>query len=216
MLVDVPTDNCRVIATEWSRPEPDELVAFADCPAASVGDAMDRFGLMSSTVKAQWRGARCVGPAYTVLTREGDNLAIHRATDLVQPGDVLVVNGRGDNTRAVFGDILAEVCVARGVAGVVLDGAVRDAAALAELRFPVWATAATPAGPHKSGPGEIGGTIACGGVVVAPGDLIVADDDGVAVVPQQRIATVRDRIATIAQYESSLREKVHSAAFTQR
>ncbi|GAA1559628.1 methyltransferase [Kribbella lupini] len=216
MLIDVTADNCRLVDTDWPRPDAALVKAFATSPAANVGDAMDRFGVMSSSLTAQCPGARCVGPAFTVLTREGDNLAIHRAMDEVQPGDVLVVNGLGADTRAVFGDILAELCVQKGVAGVVVDGAVRDAAAIARLGFPLWAKANTPAGPTKSGPGEIGGVIACGGVVVSPGDLIVADDDGIAVVPQHRVTEVRERLTTIEQFESRLRTRIRGDVAEER
>lgn len=210
MYIDVTADNCQLVASTWSRPGPDEVAAFRSTPAASVGDAMDRFGLMQPSIGVQWPGARCVGPAFPVLTREGDNLAIHRGLDEIRPGDVLVVNGFGAPTRAVFGDLLAEICVQRGVAGVVVDGAVRDAEAIAELGLPLWAAARSPAGPTKNGPGVIGAAIACGGVVVTPGDLVVGDGDGVAVVPRARIDSVRDRLAEIGRFESRLRADIRS------
>lgn len=210
MYIDVMADNCQLVATAWSRPRPDQIAAFRSTPAASVGDAMDRFGLMRPGIAAQWPGARCVGPAFPVLTREGDNLAIHRGLDEIRSGDVLVVNGYGTSTRAVFGDLLAEICVQKGVAGVVVDGAVRDVEAIAELGLPVWATARTPAGPTKNGPGLIGAAIACGGLVVAPGDLVVADGDGIAVVPRARIDAVRDRLVEIGRFESRLRTEIRA------
>lgn len=208
MFIDATSDNCPVLVRDWQRPVPDVIAAFGQYPAANVGDGMDRFGLMSPTICAQWRGARCVGPAFTILTREGDNLAIHRGLDEVVPGDVLVINGLGADTRAVFGDLLAEICVQRGVAGVVIDGAVRDVEAIAEIGLPLWAKGITPAGPTKNGPGAVGGTIACGGLVVAPGDLVVADGDGVAVVPQARIPAVMQRLTEIRQNEEQLRIRI--------
>ena len=208
MFIDAASDNCHVLVSNWPRPAPDVVAAFEQFPAATVGDGMDRFGLMNQAIRAQWRGARCVGPAFTILTREGDNLAIHRGLDDVTPGDVLVINGLGADTRAVFGDLLAEICVQRGVVGVVVDGAVRDAEAIAELGLPLWAKTITPAGPTKSGPGAIGGTIACGGLVVAPGDLVVADGDGVAVVPQAHVSSVLQRLAEIRHFEEQLRTRI--------
>jgi regulator of RNase E activity RraA len=215
MFIGVPTDNVMVIESTWSRPR--EIVdAFLQYPAANVGDAMDRFGLMHSSIAARTPGAHCVGPALTVHTREGDNLAVHRALDDAVPGDVLVVNGFGDLTRAVFGDLLAEVCLARGVAGVVIDGAVRDVAAIGDLGLPLWARAVTPAGPTKTGPGRIGGRVACGGVVVEPGDLVVADTDGVAVVPQHACRDVLGRLEQIEATESAFRERVRATVAVPR
>lgn len=207
MFIDAEADNCRV-APAWPRPDPEILAAFHGFPTASIGDSQDRLGLVHSAIRAQWRGARCVGAALPVLTREGDNLAIHRALDEAHPGDVLVVNGFGETSRAVFGDLLAEICLARGVRGVVLDGATRDLEAIAELGLPVWARAGTPAGPTKTGPGVIGETVAIGGAVVDPGDIVVADGDGVAVIANDNAASVLDRLSAIERFEDSLRQQI--------
>lgn len=208
MFVDAPTDSCVIADMDWPRPERELIASFGVYPAANVGDALSRLGLMEPAITARTPQAGCVGPALTVLTREGDNLAIHRALDDARPGDVLVVNALGESSRAVFGDLLAEVCLAHEVAGVVIDGAVRDAAAIAALGLPVWARGVTPAGPSKHGPGHIGVPIACGRVVVNPGDLIVADGDGVAVVPRQACASVLDDLGRIARTEDRFREQV--------
>jgi regulator of RNase E activity RraA len=205
MLLDLPAGNCRIVADDWPRPAADTITAFARFPTANVGDAMDRFGLMNPAIAAQWPGAHCVGPAFPVLTREGDNLAIHHSLQALAPGDVLVINGLGADTRALFGDLLAEACLAKGVAGVVIDGAVRDTDTIGELGLPLWAKARTPAGPTKNGPGTIGGTISCGGLVVAPGDLVVGDGDGVAVVPQALLQPTLERLAEIEQFEAGRR-----------
>ncbi|WP_031466202.1 aldolase [Sciscionella sediminilitoris] len=209
MFIDAPADSCRV-APAWPRPDAETLAAFAAFPTANIGDAQDRLGLVNGTVRAQWPGARCTGAALPVLTREGDNLAIHRALDEAVPGDVLVVNALGENSRAVFGDLLAEICRTRGVRGVVLDGATRDATAIAELGLPLWARASSPAGPTKNGPGVIGEPVAIGGVVVSPGDIVVADADGVAVVSPQRAAELLDRLETIEHYETGLRQRIRA------
>jgi regulator of RNase E activity RraA len=208
MFIELATDNCSVEA--WCRASAQTLAAFRPFPAANVGDAQDRFGLVHSAIRAQSAGARCVGSALTVLTREGDNLAIHRALDEARSGDVLVVSGLGDETRALFGDLLAEVCLVRGVAGVVLDGVTRDVAAIAELGLPVWARGSTAAGPTKTGPGRIGVPVAIGGVVVNPGDIVVGDTDGVAVVPRDRAGETLDRLAKIESFEEGLRERIRA------
>jgi regulator of RNase E activity RraA len=208
MFIDLATDSCVIADIDWPRPAAELVAAYAAYPAANVGDALSRLGLMEPEIVPRTPDAHCVGPALTVLTREGDNLAIHRALDDACPGDVLVVNAFGESSRAVFGDLLAEVCLAHEVAGVVIDGAVRDVGAIAELGLPVWAKGVTPAGPSKHGPGQIGTVIACGRVVVAPGDLIVADSDGVAVVPGAACETVLGELERIARTEDAFRERV--------
>jgi regulator of RNase E activity RraA len=180
-------------------------------PTANVGDAMDRLNLMDTGITSQWATGRCVGPALTVLTREGDNLAIHRALDDAEPGDVLVINALGGTTRAVFGDLLAEICLAAGIVGVVIDGLTRDRAAIKELGLPLWARGASPAGPAKYGPGAVSVPVACGGTVVNPGDLITADDDGVAVIPLERAGSVLDRLAEIDKFEERLRMRIRNS-----
>lgn len=211
MFITASTDslvlNSRPLKTGTS-----DLRGLAQYPVANVGDAMDRLGLMDSGLESQWAGASCIGPALTVLTREGDNLAIHRALDDAEPGDVLVINALGGTTRAVFGDLLAEICLAAGIAGVVIDGLTRDRAGIHELQLPVWARGVSPAGPAKNGPGAIHIPVACGGVVVNPGDLITADDDGVAVIPAGRVETVLGRLSQIDSFESDLRARIRSSA----
>lgn len=175
---------------DTARITPEHLAAYEGLPTANIGDAIDRLGLLDSGISPLWPGARVVGRALTVWTRAGDNQAIHQAVRQAGPGDVLVVNGEGDVSRALIGELIAERAQRRGVVGMVLDGAARDVEALAEMRFPVWARAVTPAGPYKHGPGRIGVPIAVGGVVCAPGDLVVGDGDGVVVIPADRATAV--------------------------
>ena len=146
----------------------DVIERFASVPAANVADAQERFGVASGLVP-MWTGARLAGPALTVWTRPGDNLYIHHALDLAQPGDIIVINGLGDVTRALIGDLIGIRAKSLGVGGFVIDGAVRDADALAECGMPVFARAVTPAGPYKHGPGRLQQPVAIAGVVVLPG-----------------------------------------------
>jgi RraA family protein len=162
---------------------PDMLRRFAQLPTANVADAMDRLGVLDSRIKGVWSNATVVGPAYTVWTRAGDNKVLHEALHRAQPGDVIVVNGQGDESRALIGELMAERAKASGIAGFVIDGAVRDAETITEIEVPVFARAVTPAGPYKNGPGHHGRTIAVGGVAVAPGDIVIGDADGVVIVP---------------------------------
>lgn len=157
--------------------------------SATVGDAMERFGVARG-VSPLWDGAVVSGPAATVLTRPGDNKGVHAAFETIRAGEILVVDGGSDETRALIGELVAEKAKALGVAGIVLDGAARDAVELREVGVPVFARAVTPAGPWKTGPYRLGDTVTLGGVPVSPGDWIVGDSDGVAVVPRARIAVV--------------------------
>ncbi len=162
----------------------DELLPGYDgLPVANIGDARARMGMVDSGIRSLWKGARVVGRARTVWTRAGDNKALHEALEKVQPGEVIVINGHGDRNRALMGELIAERARSRGCVGMVIDGAARDVDALAEIGFGVWARAVSPAGPYKDGPGQIDVPVAIGGVVCNPGDLVVADDDGVIVVP---------------------------------
>lgn len=184
--------------------EADRLARLALVPTATLGDVMDRLGLMHSAIKPMWQGATVVGRALTIWTRAGDNKTIHDALPLVQQDDVLVVNGEGDETRALIGELIGRRGQVAGGAGFVIDGAVRDVDGLAELGVPVFARAVTPAGPYKFGPGRINVPVSVGGVAVLPGDYIVGDADGVVVITPDVVDAVllagegkRDREAAI-------------------
>ncbi len=163
-----------------------------------LGDAMDGMGVVHSGIRALWKGARFQGRALTVWSRAGDNLLVHAALDLLKPGDVLVVNGEGDVTRALMGDRMAGKARTQGAVGVVVDGAIRDVEALEELGLPVFARAVTPAGPYKHGPGQLNVPVAIGGVVVSPGDIVCGDGDGVVIVPPERLHAIIERAETFA------------------
>ncbi|WP_028922153.1 aldolase [Pseudonocardia acaciae] len=210
MFLDVQVDNIAV-AGHWERPDPRVLERFADVPAANVGDALERMSVLDGGVGLRTRRDRLVGFALPVDVRSGDNLAIHRALDEARPGDVLVVNGRGDTTRALIGDLIGEIMISAGMVGAVVDGAVRDVDALSRQGLTVYARAVTPAGPFKDGPGSVGGPVAVGGVVVAPGDLIVGDADGVVVVPTAKIEQVSERVGRVVGNEEALRARILEA-----
>lgn len=130
------------------------------------------------------------GTALTVRTRPGDNLAIHRAFDFCRPGDVLVIDGAGDLTQALMGEIMASFAQSLGVQGLVIDGAIRDVGALRQRDFPVYARGVTHRGPYKNGPGEINVPVTVGGMVVHPGDIIVGDEDGLLAIAPADVAAV--------------------------
>ena len=210
MFINAPTDTL-TLTDPWPRVDRDLLGRFAKAPAANVGDVFDRLLVMDGGIRPFTSSTRLVGTALPILTRAGDNLAIHRALDDAQPGDVLVINGQGDLSRALIGDLIGEIMVNKGVLGAIIDGATRDAETLAAQGLVIFARAATPAGPFKNGPGVIGAPVAVGGVVVSAGDIIVADTDGVAVVPQQRIGWAADQVDQVIEKEEALRRRIVAA-----
>ncbi|TDE54659.1 RraA family protein [Nonomuraea mesophila] len=210
MFIAAATDSVS-IAPSWDRVVAEETHRLGEVPAANVGDALQRMTVMDGGIRLVTERATLVGNALTVDVRSGDNLAIHRALDEARPGDVLVVNGRGDLTRALVGDLIGEIMVNAGVTGAVVDGAVRDVRALSAMGLTVYARAVTPAGPFKDGPGAIGVPVAVGGVVVAAGDVLVGDADGVAVIPRHRVREVVDAVSGIVEKEEVLRRRILAA-----
>ncbi len=164
--------------------------AFREIPVANVSDSMHRMSAGGARLRPMHKAGRMAGPAFTVKTRPGDNLLVHKALDLAEPGDVIVVDAGGDLTNAIIGEIMSTYAKARGVAGFVIDGAVRDADELRTSDFPVYAAGVTHRGPYKDGPGEINVPIAIDGMVIEPGDLVLGDGDGILCVPFDATAAV--------------------------
>ncbi|UTT69697.1 methyltransferase [Arthrobacter sp. DNA4] len=198
-------------SADFARPDQVIVDRLAKLPAANIGDAMDRLGVADSAIQAVWPGAKLAGPAFTVWTRPGDNKGIHAALQLARPGDVIVVAGGADETRALLGELIGERAINLGVAGFALDGAARDAEALGEIGMPVFARATSPAGPYKDGPFRLGTAVAFGGVPVLPGDVIVGDSDGVVVVPREQAAAVAEAAEAVFADESGRRQAIVAA-----
>ena len=197
-----------IIVREFTRPDPPVVKGFEGIPTGVVSDAMGRMGSMGAEIKPVWPRARIVGPALTVRTFPADNLMIHKAVTLAKPGDVLVINAGGYKDAAVFGDLLGYSCKVHNIAGVVIDGASRDAEGMAAIGFPVFARAVLPMGPFKDSPGSINVPVSCGGVAVQPGDIIVGDGDGVVVVPMEEAADVLAKAQAAAAREQQTRERL--------
>jgi len=198
-------------SADFVRPDQGIVDRLAKLPAANIGDAMDRLGVADSAIQAVWPGAKLAGPAFTVWTRPGDNKGIHAALQRARPGDVIVVAGGGDASRALLGELIGERAINLGVAGFALDGAARDAEALGEIGMPVFARATTPAGPYKDGPFRLGTAVAFGGVPVLPGDVIVGDSDGVVVVPREQAAAVAEAAEAVFADETGRRQAIVAA-----
>jgi regulator of RNase E activity RraA len=178
------------VRTPWPRPGQALLDAFGMAASAQAADCMSRLGAMDAGIRPIWPSPRIVGSALTVWCHSGDNLMLHKAISLAVPGDIVVMNTQGNVVNAAFGELLATSAVKMGVRGLIMDGMVRDADAIEALGLPVYARGLCPNGCNKDGAGEVGAIIACGGVAVRPGDVIIADRDGVTVVPLDDAAEV--------------------------
>jgi RraA family protein len=173
------------------RAVPAELaLQFIGVPVSNVSDCMSRLFGGGAGLRPMHRGRPMSGPALTVRTRPGDNLMIHKALQMAVPGDIIVVDAGGDLSNAVIGDLLVGVAIQRGLGGLVINGAIRDARAVREGDFPIFAAGVTHRGSYKDGPGEINVPIAIDGMVIEPGDLIIGDDDGVLCVPFDHVQSV--------------------------
>jgi RraA family protein len=174
-----------------TRQVPDHFIqAFRGLPVANVSDCMARMTAAGPRLRPMHKKGYLIGSALTVKCRPGDNLMIHKALTMAQQGDVIVVDAGGDLTNALFGEIMTATAVAIGVAGIVLNGAVRDAHEIGQGEFPLYAAGVTHRGPYKDGPGEINVPIAIDGMVIEPGDLMLGDADGLLCVPYDSLQTV--------------------------
>jgi len=175
------------IRRDFERVSPDLVRRAAGYQAAILADVAGRRGTMHGRIAALRPRMKVAGPAFTVEVRPGDNLMIHAAMALAQPGDVLVIDGKGDQTSALMGTIMMTACRQLGIAGVIVDGAVRDSLEIDEMDFPVFSVGTNPNGPTKNIGGRIGHPVSCGGVTVHAGDFVLADADGVVVVERMRL-----------------------------
>lgn len=171
--------GCRIYK-DFKRPDPALVEQFKGMPVANIDDNMQRIAAVDAAIKPVGYKGQMVGVAFTVRIAQGDNLMLHAAMDLAKPGDIIIIDAGGFENRAIFGELMATYMKTRGIRGIICDGAVRDWGGLAALEgFNVYARSATPNGPYKNGPGEINVPVVCGGKIVYPGDIVVADDDGV-------------------------------------
>lgn len=186
------------------RPMPkDGLVeAFAEIPSSNTCDVMERITAMHPRIHlvSSPKKSQTAGVALTVKLRAGDNLALHAAMEMAGPGDYLVVSNEGDDSRALMGSVMMSyIYRVKEIAGIILDGPIRDIEEISQYDFPVYATGTTPGGPYKEGPGEVNVPIACGNVNVCPGDIILADHDGVTVIPRQDAEEVLEKAKKVKE-----------------
>lgn len=178
------------VVRDIARVDAQVVEQAAQFPSSILADVAGRRGGLHGRIAPLAPSMRFAGPAITVEVRPGDNLMIHAAMAVAQPGDVIVVDGKGDLSSALMGEIMSQQCVALGIAAVVIDGAVRDSEAIRELGFPMYAAGLNPNGPTKFVPGRLNHPISIGGVTVHPGDLVVGDADGVTVVERAKAAAM--------------------------
>ncbi len=189
------------VYTKVERTPPSVVANFRGVSTGDVCDAMGRMGAMTPEIKPISPEMRAVGPAITVRLRPGDNVLVWKALELAAPGDVMVIATEGYTNHASYGGLISMACARKGLAGMVTDGTIRNLSVLREADFPVWSAGVVPSSPHKHGPGEINVPVSCGGQVVRPGDLVVADPDGVAVVPRHDAETVHERCLAVIERE---------------
>ncbi|GIH04913.1 4-carboxy-4-hydroxy-2-oxoadipate aldolase/oxaloacetate decarboxylase [Rhizocola hellebori] len=202
--------TAHVVVRDFDRVESSIVDGLAGLGVSTAHEADHRRGALAPQIRPIQSGARIAGTAVTVSCPPGDNLMIHAAVQTCRAGDILVVTTTSPSTDGMLGELLATSLRAHGVVGVVLDAGVRDVAELRAMAFPVWARAISPQGTVKASPGSVNVPVICGGQPVSPGDVIVADDDGVVVVPRTRAAAVLQAGRARESAEAAKRERLAS------
>ena len=200
------------IVSDAPRASRELMTRFAGLGTGPICDALGRFGALDYQIKPLDPQMQLVGTALTVWTRPCDNLAVYKALELAQPGDVLVIATENYTNNTIWGELTTLIARALGIAGMITDGTVRDAQAIRASGLPVFARGLTPNSPLKHGPGKINVPIICGGAAVHPGDIIVGDADGVVVVPVARAEEVLEQVAAIEKKEAAIRAEIASGS----
>ncbi|WMJ76881.1 MULTISPECIES: RraA family protein [unclassified Sedimentibacter] len=197
------------IIMEFQRPPKELVEAFRGIPVANIGDCMNRLSAIDADINSM-NGLSLCGTAYTIRVPAGDNLYFHKAMDLAKPGDIIVIDAGGGKERAILGELMASYCRSRGIAGIVVDGCVRDADAIGKMDFPVFSRGCTPNGPYKNGPGEINVPVVVGGKIINPGDIVVGDRDGVIAINPSEAPAILKAVKQLEEKEAKLLELIQN------
>lgn len=203
-----------IIAHDLCRPDKHLLSDLLNFSTSILSDCLDRFHAIPTSLIPLGNRNRFAGPAFTVEEIEGGNLMSHLALKFIMPGDVLVIDGKGITSRACWGGLQTFSAVKKGVVAVIIDGSVRDVADIRQYDLPVFARGVSPAGPHKGWGGRVNYPISCAGATIRPGDVIVGDDDGIVVVPSERLLDVIKKAGTKVSIEKEWFKKVEEGKDT--
>ena len=192
------------------RPDPKLVAELSKMVTPHLSDSMERLYAGGPQLRPMHKGGKLAGPAYTVKTTPGDNLLVHKALDAAKPGDVIVVDAGGVLENAIIGELMMSRARQRGVAGIVIWGAIRDSAEIAAGTYPVYASGVTHRGPYKNGPGEINVPINMGGMAVNPCDIIVGDADGLVAIPQEQAERILKSAQGILAKETAAMKEIEA------
>ena len=203
-----PKPGFRILASP-PRINPAVVDKFRGLASPNIADAMGRFGFMDSGIRSR-SGFPLCGVAVTVNCRPADNLMVHKALQVAEPGEIVVVSTCGNTTSAVFGELMCHTAAAKRLGGIIVDGAIRDVDGIRNLGIPAFSRTVCAGGCDKDGPGEINVPISCGGTVVSPGDIVVGDDDGVVVVPRDSAEEILVLVAELVKRETTRVAEIQS------
>lgn len=200
------------IYSKINRPTKELVQGFAGIPVANIADNMNRLACIDAKIRPMNK-APLLGTAFTIKTRPGDNLLTHKALDMAEPGDVLVIAAQGQTVNAIIGELMITWAHRRGIAGIIVDGAIRDVEAVSSMDIPVYAAGVTPNGPYKDGPGEINVPVSCGGITIKPGDILVGDADSVVVIDPQDASEILEKSKAVVAKEAVFKKEINNGTW---